>query len=309
MQTVVQMEQIRELPLSIAQSGGARQPGARACGSRARAGPSAGRRCRASACASNQTEFQLDGLNANAAMDEGGITIPNVDTIAEFSVETSSFSAENGRNPLQVVMATKSGTNAFHGTAWEFNQNDRFSARNAFSSGRSAEAASQPVRRRGRRSGRAQQDVLLRQLRGHAHRGARISTTRLCPGGDARRATSPALSRAILDPLTGQPFPGNIIPANRISNASKFFFPYVLHAELAGRTLPRGRAGDRRHVPVHGARRSSDHQRSAHLRPLGDEQEHERLAGLLAGRALGERDHAAQHRRELHQHADARRCC
>ena len=81
----------------------------RACGSPARAGPSAGPRCRASACAANQTEFQLDGLNANAAMDEGGITIPNVDTIAEFSVETSSFSAENGRNPLQVVMATKSG--------------------------------------------------------------------------------------------------------------------------------------------------------------------------------------------------------
>ena len=59
------------------------------------------------------TEFQIDGLNANAGMDERGITIPNVDTIAEFRVETSSFSAENGCQPVQMIMATKSGTNEF----------------------------------------------------------------------------------------------------------------------------------------------------------------------------------------------------
>jgi hypothetical protein len=37
-----------------------------------------------------------------------------------------------------------------------------------------------------------------------------------------------ALSRQIRDPLTGQPFPGNVIPDNRISSASKYFFPYIL---------------------------------------------------------------------------------
>ena len=46
------------------------------------------------------TEFQVDGLNANAGMDEGGFGIPNVDTIAEFNVETANFSAEHGRNAL-----------------------------------------------------------------------------------------------------------------------------------------------------------------------------------------------------------------
>ena len=49
------------------------------------------------------TEFQVDGLNANAGMDEGGFGIPNVDTIAEFNVETSNFSAEHGRNALAGV--------------------------------------------------------------------------------------------------------------------------------------------------------------------------------------------------------------
>ena len=78
------------------------------------------------------TEFQLDGLNANAGMDERGMAIPNVDTIAEFSVETNSFSAEQGRNPLQVLMLTKSGTNAFHGTLWEFLRNEKLDAFNTF---------------------------------------------------------------------------------------------------------------------------------------------------------------------------------
>ena len=81
------------------------------------------------------TEFQIDGLNANAGMNERGITIPNVDTIAEFRVETSSFSAENGRQPIQMIMATKAGTNEFHGALWEFLRNDNLDARNAFSPG------------------------------------------------------------------------------------------------------------------------------------------------------------------------------
>jgi hypothetical protein len=67
---------------------------------------------------SGQTQFTLDGVNANGGMDEGAIAIPNVDTIAEFSVQASSFSAEYGRDPLHVIMATKSGTNEYHGTLW-----------------------------------------------------------------------------------------------------------------------------------------------------------------------------------------------
>jgi hypothetical protein len=230
-QTVVQLEQIRELPLSTRNPVVLVNlvPGMRFTGS---GGPERGSTVQGFGMRSNQTEFQLDGLNANAAMDEGGITIPNVDTIAEFSVETSSFSAENGRNPLQVVMATKSGTNAFHGTAWEFNQSDKFSARNAF-------AVAQPPKLRRNQYGVTIGGPVVR------------SKTFFFGGFEAtpiRRemlynsvAVQPVMfqgdfsgvSRTIRDPLTGQPFPGNVIPATRISNASRFFFPYVLTANSA----------------------------------------------------------------------------
>lgn len=48
----------------------------------------------------DQTEFRVDGVASNAVCDEGSTATPNPDTIAEFRVSTSNFSAENGRNPV-----------------------------------------------------------------------------------------------------------------------------------------------------------------------------------------------------------------
>lgn len=225
-QTVIEMKQIRELPLSTRNPVVLVNlvPGMRYTGT---SGPEMGSTVQGFGMRSNQTEFQLDGLNANAGMDEGGMTIPNVDTIAEFSVETSSFSAENGRNPLQVIMATKSGTNEFHGTAWEFLQNDAFNARNAYATSRPA---------------KLDRNQFGATLGGPIVRG-RTFFFGSFEGTPVRRETifnsvvvQPAmlqgdfsgLSKAIIDPQTGQPFPGNVIPADRISAASRSFFPYLL---------------------------------------------------------------------------------
>lgn len=50
---------------------------------------------------------------------------PSIDSLAEFKVETSSYSAENGASPgAQISLVTKSGTNGLHGALWEFNRND-----------------------------------------------------------------------------------------------------------------------------------------------------------------------------------------
>ena len=108
-ETVVQMQQIRELPLPtrnpLALVGlvpGMRYESTQDGGERATYVQGQGLR-------NNKTAFLLDGLNSNAPMDEGGTAIPNVDTIAEFNVQTLNFSAESGRNPMQVLVVTKSG--------------------------------------------------------------------------------------------------------------------------------------------------------------------------------------------------------
>jgi hypothetical protein len=73
----------------------------------------------------DQNNFILDGVDNNSN-DNGDVSIvSSVDAIAEFKVQTSNYSAEFGRSGGGVVNATtKSGTNQFHGSAWEFFRND-----------------------------------------------------------------------------------------------------------------------------------------------------------------------------------------
>src|SRR5437879_1323516 len=48
----------------------------------------------------DQTEFRVDGVSSNSVCDEGGTAIPNPDTIAQFNVSPSNFSADNGCNAI-----------------------------------------------------------------------------------------------------------------------------------------------------------------------------------------------------------------
>jgi hypothetical protein len=69
------------------------------------------------------TEILLDGVENIAVFGEGiGILVP-IDGVQEYRVITNNFAAEYGRASGGVVaVATKSGTNSFHGSAWEFNR-------------------------------------------------------------------------------------------------------------------------------------------------------------------------------------------
>ncbi len=174
----------------------------------------------------DQAEFKLDGLNANGGINETRIGIPNLDTIAEISVETANFSAEHGRDPLQILLVTKSGTNAFHGTLWEFHRNHKFDARNAF-------ALTKPKLVRNQFGFTVGGPILKnKSFFFGSYEGTRIRQETIYNASVISpamlRADFSALSRPVTDPLTRQPFPGNLIPPDRITEASKFFFPYIL---------------------------------------------------------------------------------
>jgi hypothetical protein len=77
----------------------------------------------------DQNNFTLDGIDNNSN-DNGDVAVlSSVDAIAEFKIETLNYSPEFGRSGGAVINATtKSGTNKFHGSAWEFLRNDALDA-------------------------------------------------------------------------------------------------------------------------------------------------------------------------------------
>ena len=85
-----------------------------------------------------QNNFLLDGVDNNANLGDvlngsAYVIQPSIDAIAEFKVQTNSYSAEFGRGNGAVMNAViKSGTNHVHGSVYEFFRNDKLDARNAF---------------------------------------------------------------------------------------------------------------------------------------------------------------------------------
>lgn len=77
--------------------------------------------------------YLLDGGVNNDLLDNGVVLNPNPDTIAEFKILTSNYTAEYGRNGGGVIsIVTKSGTNELHGSGFNFNRNDAFNANSFF---------------------------------------------------------------------------------------------------------------------------------------------------------------------------------
>ena len=82
---------------------------------------------------SDSVTFLLDGGLNNNLLDNSVVFNPNPDTIAEFHILESNYSAEYGRNGGGVIsVVTKSGTNQWHGSAFEFLRNDDFNANDYF---------------------------------------------------------------------------------------------------------------------------------------------------------------------------------
>jgi hypothetical protein len=101
----------------------------------------------------NMVSYQLDGGNYLDEYTNVNQPFPFPDALQEFSVQTSNYSAEYGQNAGAIVnVVTKSGTNNFHGDAFEFLRNAVFNARNFFAplTTKSATGAIVPTKDMGR---------------------------------------------------------------------------------------------------------------------------------------------------------------
>jgi hypothetical protein len=185
----------------------------------------------------------LDGVVATEARVNTIPFSPSVEAVQEFRVLAGSYSAEYGFNAgAQVHIVTKSGGNDWHGAAFEFLRNDLFDAENYFQNYFNA-----PGQARSKKDSLRQNDfggVLTGPLwipkvyDGHnktffmfdyearRRRNGNIAQTANHPplafrNGDFSSLLSLPTPIKILDPVTGAEFPGNIIPANRITNTAK----------------------------------------------------------------------------------------
>jgi len=220
----VEQSQIRELPLNGRDSIQmvSLVPGMRYLGNSG--SPVDARSVQGLGMRTDQTLFSVDGQDHNDPSTEGGMIIPNLDSVAQFRVETSNFSAASGRQPLQVKLITKGGTNQLHGTLFEFLRNDVMDARNTF-------ALTRPKLRRNQFGGSAGGPIKKDKTFFFASFEDTIIRTETLFNSFAINQSLQAGnfgSTRITDPVTGQPFANNQIPTSRFSSASKFFLPYLL---------------------------------------------------------------------------------
>ena len=77
--------------------------------------------------------FMINGVNLNDMVQNQITFQPSINTVQEFKADNSTFSAEYGRNSGAIVnIATRSGTNEYHGELFEFLRNEKLDARNFF---------------------------------------------------------------------------------------------------------------------------------------------------------------------------------
>jgi hypothetical protein len=184
-----------------------------------------------------QNEFLMDGIPNNVS--DRVAYIPSVDMVEEFTVQTNALDAEYGHGGgMYVNVATKSGTNQFHGSLWEFLRNDKLNANNFFSN---RAGASRPVFRFNQFGlavgGPAIKDKVfwffnwegLRQRTPFTYR-VTVPTALQRQGDFSQTFDRNGNPFQIADPLTTAPtpaggqartlFPGARIPANRINSIS-----------------------------------------------------------------------------------------
>ncbi len=164
--------------------------------------------------------YTIDGVDMNESIDNLVAYQPSPDALAEISVETNNYAADTGNVAGAVISnVIKSGSNSFHGNAFEFYRNSDMDA-NAWANNRSN--APKPERRQDIYGGTLGGPIVKNKLFFFAN----YQGTRNDAPGSETISVAPATWRAgdlsgitgvIRDPSTGAPFSGNQVPIGRIT--------------------------------------------------------------------------------------------
>jgi hypothetical protein len=188
---------------------------------------------------SQSKDVRVDGINI---VDEGGCGTAfvnlNVDAIGEVQVIANGYTAENGRNNGGLInVVTKSGTSMLKASGWYSGRRDEFNANDYFRKSRglpkplyevniSGYSVGGPVVIPGlvdSRAGKSHKIYFFASqeytddARPTATSRANLPTALERIGDFSQTRITNGTTQPIIDPLTGQAFPGNIIPANRIN--------------------------------------------------------------------------------------------
>ncbi|MEO8129076.1 MAG: carboxypeptidase-like regulatory domain-containing protein, partial [Bryobacteraceae bacterium] len=207
--------------------------------------------------------FTLDGVDNTDPNFNTYVIQPSIDAVQEFKVQTGIYPAEFGHEATQINVSTKPGTNNFHGTLYEFLRNDALDANNySFTVARNTKSPFKwnqyggtlggPVwfpkiwngknklffmgnfeSFRQRQSGQALYDLPSAAMRAGNFSELLNRPTPIVIYDPATRII------AADGTITASPFPGNIIPTNRISPTATKFLEFYPTPNLASANLIR----------------------------------------------------------------------
>src|SRR5713226_5046426 len=202
----------------------------------------------------NFNHYTLDGVENTDPNFNTFVVMPSIDALQEFKVQTGVYPAEFGRQTTQINVLTKSGTNQYHGTLFEFVRNDKMDANPySFTSIRTTKdpfkwnqygfTLGGPVRLPKIFNGKDKL-FFMGNYESYRKRGNTTGLYSLAPvavqGGDFS-----GIANKIYDPtsrvlaadgktITATQFPGNIVPQSRISSISKKLLEFYRTPTLPG---------------------------------------------------------------------------
>lgn len=195
--------------------------------------------------------YTLDGINNTDPDFNTYVGLPSVDGIQEFKVQTGVYSAEFGHEATQVNVVSKSGTNTYHGSLYDYIRNNVADARSYAFPYNGAPAAVNPFKwndygfeldgpiripkiYNGRDKFFFMVDDEWRHIRSNSQGSATVPTPALAAGNFQGYTNAAGAPVTIYDPATGNanglgktPFQNNIIPASRVSPISTALLKYL----------------------------------------------------------------------------------